>query len=142
MRAWIERFGQAMHIHDAPWRLALSLAVGVFISFTPFYGLQTLMAIGVAFVFRLNRAATVGGAWINLPWFAPLVYGSGLKLGALILPELTGLGGLSVTLLIGTTILGMVASVLTYVIALRVISRRRARQAKRPRPDSSDRSAA
>lgn len=142
MRAWGERFGQAMRIHDPPWRLALSLAVGVFISFTPFYGLQTLMAIGVALVCRLNRAATVAGAWLNLPWFAPLVYGSGLKLGALIVPELTGLGGLSVTLLIGTSILGVVASLLTYVIALRVISRRRRRQAKRPRPDSSDRSAA
>jgi uncharacterized protein (DUF2062 family) len=132
-----DRLRDVVHLDDPPWRLALSLAVGVFISFTPFYGLQTILAFAVAVVARLNRAATITGTWLNLPWFAPFVYGGALKLGALLLPDLHGLSGLSVTLLIGTTLLGVVAGILTYVIALPLIARRHARRAARPpRPRS------
>jgi hypothetical protein len=77
------RFRGVLHLDDPPWRLALSLAVGVFISFTPFYGLQTVLAIGAAVALRLNRAATVAGTWLNLPWFAPVVY-AGLSPGTLV----------------------------------------------------------
>ena len=84
------RFRDALHLNDPTWRLALSLAVGVFISFTPFYGLQTVLAIVVAVVCRLNRAATVAGTWLNLPWFAPLIYAGALRFGTLILPDPSG----------------------------------------------------
>ena len=79
-----------LRLDDPPWRVALALAVGVFISCTPFYGLQTLLSLAVATVCRLNRAVTVTGAWLNLPWFAPLVYGFALRIGALVLPDLHG----------------------------------------------------
>ena len=61
------------------------MAVGVFIGVTPFYGIHTLLALAAAVVFRLNKVATVTGAWINLPWFAPFVYGFCLKLGEALL---------------------------------------------------------
>jgi uncharacterized protein len=125
----LERFREALHLDDPPWRIALALAVGVFISCTPFYGLQTLLSIAVAWVLRLNRAATVAGAWLNLPWFAPFVYAGALTVGTAVLPHLDGLGGRSVTLLVGTTIVGAVAAVLTYAVALALIRRRRARAA-------------
>jgi uncharacterized protein (DUF2062 family) len=80
-----------LHLDDAPWKISLGLAIGVFISCTPFYGLHTLLAILVAFAFRLNKVATVNGAWLNLPWFAPFVYGLSLKVGEFIL---SGGGGL------------------------------------------------
>jgi uncharacterized protein len=135
LRTLRDRVRDVAHLDDPPWRLALSLAVGVFISFTPFYGLQTVLAFTVAVVARLNRAATITGAWLNLPWFAPFIYGGALKLGTLLLPDLHGLSGLSITLLIGTTLLGFAAGILTYVIALPLITRRRAqRMARRSRP--------
>ena len=144
------RFRDALHLDDPPWRLALSLAVGVFISFTPFYGLQTVLAIGVALALRLNRAATVTGTWINLPWFAPLVYAGALRLGTLLIPDPQGIRGawlaqllskpgslswrdvpalldhVSLPLLVGTSLLGAVAGVVTYVVSFHLISRRRA----------------
>ena len=87
-RLWTAtRFRETLHLDDPTWRLALSLAVGVFISFTPFYGLQTLLAVGIAMLCRLNRAATVAGAWLNLPWFAPLIYAGALRFGTLLLPD-------------------------------------------------------
>ncbi|HEY2996656.1 MAG TPA: DUF2062 domain-containing protein [Methylomirabilota bacterium] len=123
--------------HDeSPWRVALALAVGVFISFTPFWGVQTLLALLIATVARLNRAVTVAGTWLNLPWFAPFVYAGAVKLGAWLMPHLSGLAGVSAWLLIGTTALGFAASVLTWLIAFGVIRARRARR-RRQRVDQS-----
>lgn len=149
-RAFAARLGTVLRLDDAPWRVALALAVGVFISCTPFWGLQTLLALAVATIFRLNRAVTVTGAWLNLPWFAPLVYGFALRIGALVLPDLRGadvaeiidllhtysvlslpdlfdlLGSVSLALLIGSVAVGTVAGVITYIAAFLLLRRRRA----------------
>jgi uncharacterized protein (DUF2062 family) len=118
--------------HDeSPWKVALALAVGVFISFTPFWGFQTLLALLVAWIGRLNRAVTVAGTWMNLPWFAPFIYAGALKLGAALLPDLSGVAGISAWLLLGTTAMGFVAGVLTWVIAWAIIRTRRARRQRR-----------
>lgn len=80
-----ERVTGILHLDEEPSRLAMGLAVGVFIGVTPFFFLHTLLAVVVALVFRLNMAATITGAWINLPWFAPFVYAFCLKLGEAVL---------------------------------------------------------
>ncbi len=90
----IWRLKDLCHLDDPPWKIALGLAVGVFISCTPFYGLHTLMSIGAAFALRVNKASTITGAWLNLPWFAPFVYGLSLKVGEFILSGGEGLRGL------------------------------------------------
>jgi UTP--glucose-1-phosphate uridylyltransferase len=154
--ASVARFRAALHLNDPPWRLALSLAVGVFISFTPFYGLQTLLAVGLAMVLRLNRAATVAGTWLNLPWFAPLVYAGALRVGTLVVPDREGIRGawlaqllsqpgsvswrdlpvlldhVSLPLLVGTSVLGGAAGILTYVVSFHLISRRRTARERSP----------
>jgi uncharacterized protein (DUF2062 family) len=84
-RRFRERATAVLHLDEAPSRLAAGMAVGVFIGVTPFYGLHTLLALAAAYVFRLNKAATITGAWINLPWFAPFVYGFCLRLGEAVL---------------------------------------------------------
>ena len=152
-------FRELLHLDDPPRRLAVALAVGVFVSCTPFWGLQTVLAVVLAAVFRLNRAATVLGTWLNLPWFAPFVYGAAIKIGFVVTPRLgeadaasldlllsnpgalswstvgSWLRGSSVPLLVGSTIVGLVAGVATYAIALATLARRRAR-----RPHAADQS--
>ncbi len=152
--AVVARLGAVLRLDDAPWRVALALAVGVFISCTPFWGLQTLLSLAVATVFRLNRAVTVTGAWLNLPWFAPVVYGFALRIGALVLPDLHGadvaeivellrmsstlsaadmldlLRSVSLALLIGTAAVGGVAGALTYVTAFVFLKRIRAARSR------------
>lgn len=123
-RALRERFVALLHLDDPPWRVALALAVGVFISFTPFLGFQTLLALLVAAVARLNAAVVVTGTWLNLPWFMPFVYAGALKLGAWLLRDLRGIGDWSLALLIGTTLLGLAAAGVTYVVAFGVMRRR------------------
>lgn len=132
VRALRERFLALLHLDDPPWRVALALAVGVFISFTPFLGFQTILALVAAAALRLNAAVLVTGTWLNLPWFAPFVYAAALKLGALLLGELRGFGGWSLALLIGTTLLGLGAAILTYVIAFGVMRRRWKRRRRQP----------
>ncbi len=152
-RGLTRRLTAVLHLGDAPWKIALGLSLGVFISCTPFYGLHTLLAIAAAFVFRVNKVATVTGAWFNLPWFAPFVYGISLKVGEFILSggqgleSLRGLGlsdlavlirpylspdhfregylasfqllfVVSKALFVGTTVVGGVAAVVTYFVAL------------------------
>ena len=131
----------------------MALALGVFISCTPLYGVQTLLAILLAALLRLNKAATVIGIWLNLPWFAPFVYGAGLKIGARVLAEVRNreaeslavlfghplrvslhdlvgvLPDVSLALVIGTTLVGAVAAAVTYLVAFGMIRRRRARAA-------------
>lgn len=149
-RAIIARLSAVLRLDDPPWRVALALAVGVFLSCTPFYGLQTLLSLAVATIFRLNKAVTMTGTWLNLPWFAPLVYGFALRIGAFVLPDLHGadiaemaelvrtastlsaadmidvLGSLSLALLIGTAAVGTLAGGLTYLAALVLLRRRKA----------------
>lgn len=162
------------HLHEEPSRLAAGMAVGVFIGITPFYGLHTLLALAAAFVFRLNKAATITGAWINLPWFAPFVYGFCLKLGEAILSgnfsiswgTLSGLaeaagaylrasprehaGALwqmiwdmmftaSLPLFVGTTVVGLVLGIATYVVTLEAVREiRRLRHRAHRAPDAAD----
>lgn len=127
-RQWWARLTALLPHEESPWRTALALAVGVFLSFTPFWGFQTLLALLLATVLRLNRAVTVAGTWLNLPWFAPFVYAGAVKLGAVMLPDLSGLAGLSAYLLVGSTTLGLAAGSLTWVIAFGVMRLRRHRR--------------
>jgi uncharacterized protein len=127
-RQAVARLAALLPHDESPWRVALALAVGVFISFTPFWGFQTLLALLVASLAGLNRAVTVAGTWLNLPWFAPFVYAGALKLGAVLLPELSGLAGMSAWLMLGTTALGLGAAALTWVVAYAAIRARRARR--------------
>ena len=53
---------------ESPRRTAAAFAFGVFLSFSPFMGLQILVAIAAAFLLRLNRPAVFIGLCMNLPW--------------------------------------------------------------------------
>jgi len=119
-----------LQLDDAPWRIALALAVGVFISCTPTFGFQTLLALLIATVTRLNRAATVTGVWINLPWVTPFVYAGALKLGSVILPDRGGMSGFWLMLLVGTSIIGAAAALVTYCVSYGALSWRRRKRAR------------
>ena len=58
-----------LHIDDTPERTALAFAVGIFLGFSPFLGVHSLVALAIAFLFGLNRVAILLGVWINGPWW-------------------------------------------------------------------------
>src|ERR687884_176427 len=73
-------------IDDPPERTALAFSVGVFIAFSPFLGLHTIMATLLAFLFRFNKIAIYTGTFINNPFFTlvPIILAS-YGIGALLL---------------------------------------------------------
>jgi uncharacterized protein (DUF2062 family)/trans-aconitate methyltransferase len=67
-----------------PWHAAAAVFLGIFIGIVPIYGLQTLAAVGVACLFRLNKPLTVAGTFINNPVLLPLIVFSSVELGCLL----------------------------------------------------------
>ena len=62
-------FRRLLAIDDPPERTALAFSIGVFIAFSPFLGLHTIMATVVAFLFRFNKIAIYTGTFLNNPFF-------------------------------------------------------------------------
>jgi len=79
-------FRRLLAIDDPPERTALAFSIGVFIAFSPFLGLHTIMATLVAFIFRFNKIAIYTGTFINNPFLTlvPIIIAS-YAVGAFIL---------------------------------------------------------
>lgn len=117
-----------------PAHIAAGFAVGVFISFTPFFAFHTLIAIAAAFLFRLNKLTCITGAWVNTPFTVVPVLGISYKLGRVLrgLPAIElKLRGLewqhikphATSLLLGTSILGFGAAVIAYFVCYYMVVR-------------------
>src|SRR5688500_11585672 len=65
IRRWLDTL---LHIQDTPERTAAAFALGVFLGFSPFLGLHTLLGVVFAFLLNLNRVAVLVGVYTNLPW--------------------------------------------------------------------------
>jgi uncharacterized protein len=79
-------FRRLLAIDDPPERTALAFSIGVFIAFSPFLGLHTIMATALAFLFRFNKIAIYTGTFVNNPFLTlvPIIIAS-YAVGAFIL---------------------------------------------------------
>jgi uncharacterized protein (DUF2062 family) len=66
---------------EPPERVAAAIALGIGVGFSPFMGIHFLIAIGLAFLFRLNRIDALLGTLVGNPWTLPPVYAAGYTLG-------------------------------------------------------------
>lgn len=132
---------QILHLHESPHRTALAFAIGVFIAFSPTYGLHTLSVIFCTWAFRLNFLALFAGAGINNPWtLVPILGGTiwtGFKL--LGIPQAAPFNWDDLSLLslygqilpyalpfaVGGIFLGLLSALLSYPVTYLVISRYR-----------------
>ena len=71
-------FRRLLSLDDPPERTALAFSIGVFIAFSPFLGLHTVLATFVAFAFRFNKVAVYSGTFINNPFLTlvPIIIAS------------------------------------------------------------------
>jgi len=114
--------------------------VGTFISFTPFFGFHTPMAIAAAFLFRLNKLTCVTGAWVNTPLTVVPSLVLSHKLGQMLrgLPpvhisfkslEWRELEEQAGSLILGSSLLGFFAAMVGYAVCYWLVIRFRKRNA-------------
>ena len=77
--------GRLAGLSDSPDRTAAAFAFGVFLSFSPFFGVQIAIGLGAAVIMRLNRVAVFLGLCSNLPWLMVPWYGVTTAAGAALL---------------------------------------------------------
>ena len=149
-------FRRLLAIDDPPERTAFAFSIGVFIAFSPFLGLHTILATLIAFVFRFNKVAIYTGTFVNNPPFTlvPIIVAS-YAVGAVLMgrpwkipPEgiellknphlLTGdyyrrlfVESLAILLpfAIGGMVLSVVCSLIAYPLTLRALRAVRSRKA-------------
>jgi uncharacterized protein (DUF2062 family) len=129
---------------DSPAKVSGGVALGIFLGIIPTFGAGGPIAIFLAFVFRLNRAAAVLSSAVMNPITTPFVWTGSAWLGALVMGAdfstvianvqqgdyLSALTEFYVVYLVGNGIIAVVLSLIGYILAYRLslsarIARRR-----------------
>jgi uncharacterized protein (DUF2062 family) len=126
---------------ESPERVAAAVALGVGIGLSPFIGFHFIMAIVLAFLFRLSRLDTVLGSLVGNPWTLPPFFAVGYRVGRALLgygparvPPLQwerilhedfwvafrgpGFGPRLASFIVGTTLLAVVIALAVYWLVL------------------------
>ncbi|HTY20451.1 MAG TPA: DUF2062 domain-containing protein [Geobacteraceae bacterium] len=136
---WEKRIKHLLTLDNHPGHIAAGFAVGVFISFTPFFGFHTAIALVAAFLFRLNKITCLTGSWVNTPMTVPPVLVISYKLGRFLLGrtpqelhikhELSWQYALMLIdkhggpLLLGTSLIGSATAILAYFFCYYLVVR-------------------
>lgn len=149
-------FRRLLALDDPPERTALAFSIGVFVAFSPFLGLHTILATSIAFIFRFNKLAIYSGTFINNPFLTlvPIIITS-YAIGAFLLGRPLSISPEGVELLrnphlltadyyhkvfreswqivwpftIGATVLSVVCSLIAYPVTLWLLRAHRRRNA-------------
>jgi len=149
-------FRRLLALDDPPERTALAFSIGVFVAFSPFLGLHTILATSIAFIFRFNKLAIYSGTFINNPFLTlvPIIVAS-YAIGAFVLGRPLRISAEGVELLknphlltadyyrqllregwqvvwpftIGATVLSVVCSLIAYPVTLWILRAHRRRKA-------------
>jgi uncharacterized protein (DUF2062 family) len=135
---------QILHLGDSPHRTALAFAIGVFIAFSPTYGLHTLSVLVCAWLFRLNVVAMLAGSFINNPWTVLPILASTMWVGLRLVPSGTAprvdwshftfqmlwdqLDHFFLPFVLGATLLGIIGALVAYPIVFVGLKRYRENQ--------------
>ena len=79
-----------LHSEDSPHKKALSMALGVFIGLSPFWGFHTVIVLFMALVLKLNKVIAFAFSNVSLPPFIPFVLYASFKVGQFVTGENQG----------------------------------------------------
>jgi uncharacterized protein (DUF2062 family) len=128
-------------LRSSPQKIARGLAVGTFAGCFPLFGLQIIIAVFLAIIFRGNKLAAMAGTWISNPFTYIPLFWFNFEVGRLFLlllnfhvpsqtknkmewefdswQNLTDAGfEITTTLLIGSLIIGLLVSLIVYLVTL------------------------
>lgn len=135
-----------LRLQGTPEQLARGMASGVFSGCYPLFGFQTLIGIAVATVLRGNRIMAAAATWISNPFTYVPIFAFNFQVGHWMLgggpvevfDDLDSLKGwmdmgadVTVRLMLGSTVVGIVAGVISYFVGVRLIRRIRKRRLDR-----------
>ena len=134
LKEFVRKIAHLLGEQHEPKDIALGVAIGVFIGFSPLYGFHTMLAILAAVVIhKVNRLAILAGTQVSLPFIAPLIYWAEYKVGKMVVSygmlvaqtdrELNRIELGLWAIFVGSIVLGLVASCVAYVITLYATSR-------------------
>jgi hypothetical protein len=136
-------FQRLLRIHGTPREVALGFALGIFISLTPTFGIQMLIAFLLATFLKWNRISAIIGVFLSNPLTAPFIYTgtylAGLTFWPYPAPPFPGqvisltffkelvqqTPDLLIIMSIGGAIIGIPAALLSYIIILNLVNRYR-----------------
>ena len=72
---------RVLHVSDSPHRIALGVAIGIFIGWTPILGPHMLMALLLCALLRANKLVGVAAVWISNPLTFGIIYGPSYLVG-------------------------------------------------------------
>jgi uncharacterized protein len=141
---------QVLHLQESPHRTALAFAIGSAIAFCPFYGFHMALVGLCTWAFNLNFIALLAGALINNPWTIVPILGATYWTGAVLLGrsespsfDWSELGfraiyeqvmPYAVPFAVGGVVLSLIAALLSYPLALYLITKHRQNAARRAEP--------
>jgi uncharacterized protein (DUF2062 family) len=125
-----------------PHYIAMGIAIGVFVGITPTMPFHTVIAVALAFILRGSKAAAALGVWFCNPITAPFFYLGSYKTGMFIfgnsapfdvkyesILELLKLGmDVTMAMIAGGVILGILPGIAAYFITRNIIRRIRSRK--------------
>ncbi|MGP0128827.1 MAG: DUF2062 domain-containing protein [cyanobacterium endosymbiont of Rhopalodia musculus] len=132
-------------LRGTPHSIARGLACGVFVGCFPLFGLQTIMGVLLAVIFRGNKFAAAIGTWISNPLTYVPIFAFNYKVGKLLLlrfqntvlqidfrqswqswSTLIESGfDFTLTLFLGCFIVGAFCSFISYFLSLKVFFRQK-----------------
>lgn len=89
MRPFLYRAKCALRLRDSVHAIAMGVAIGAFVSFTPLMGLHILLACGLAWVLRGNVVASVLGTAVGNPFTFPAIWLASYRTGSWLLGRAT-----------------------------------------------------
>ena len=152
-QSWLKKrfrltYLRLIRLRGNPKAISIGLAMGVFAGFFPFLGLQTIVGVCLAAVFRGSKVAAAAATWISNPLTYVPIFLFNYKVGKLLLGieesraivplDFTSLDAFrelgysfGITLLTGCFVVGAIAASLTYFYSLNIIARLRSRRRRR-----------
>jgi uncharacterized protein len=76
-----DRLREIVKLDDPPHKLALAVAIGVFIAFSPWLGLHIVSCLLFAWIFRVSKFVVLTATFVNNPWTMVPLYAFNLWFG-------------------------------------------------------------
>jgi hypothetical protein len=116
----------------SPSKIAFGIALGNFIAFIPMIGVHTVIAFGLAYIMRLNPLIVLIGTLISNPLSFPFQLFISAETGSLLLNgrflemkfsrNLNYLNHYIMPILVGSLVLGVITSILSYFLMKKLIN--------------------